>query len=127
MILNFFNLTTALAAIVSYLFLATGNLLGWSSATYSPWLYPATFMQFIFYINILLCYKAFLTQKKSWFFFLGISMGISFLGHTAPTVLILLILISIQFGNIIQAIKKKQYKLVNNYFFHVTKMDVHVC
>jgi hypothetical protein len=115
MILNFFNLTTALAAIVSYLFLATGNLLGWSSATYSPWLYPATFMQFIFYINILLCYKALVLQKNSWFFLLGLSIGISFLGHTAPTVLILLILITIQFGNIIQAIKAKHYKSVNKY------------
>ncbi|MEP7168224.1 MAG: hypothetical protein ABI855_02530 [Bacteroidota bacterium] len=115
MLWHFYKLNTVLASLTSFLFLSTGNLLGWSSATYSPWLYPASFMQFLFYINIILCYKAFTTQKYSWFLLLGISIGICFLGHTAPTVLIILILLFIQSGNIFQALKVKQYKQVQNY------------
>ncbi|MEO5572153.1 MAG: hypothetical protein ABIT08_03510 [Bacteroidia bacterium] len=112
----FFNLHIAIAGLISYLFLASGELPAWASATYSPWLYPGSFMQFIFYINIIFCFKAFKTQRYRWFFLSGLTAGIAFLGHTAPAVLIILIMFSMQAGNIMTAIKQKKFKKLQKYF-----------
>ncbi len=111
-----FNIRIALASLLSYLFFATGNILGWGAATYSPWLYPVCFMQFVFYLNILLTYKAFKEQDIVGFLLLGLGIGLSFLGHTAPTVLIILLLIYIQGDNIRKAFKEKDYASVRKYF-----------
>lgn len=111
MVYFLFNIEIALSATAAFLFFTSGNLLGWGSATYSPWLYPVNFMQFIFYLNIILCYKVFSSQKYCWFLLLGVFLGISFLGHTAPTLLIILIMISIQSANIFKSIKEKNYAL----------------
>ncbi len=102
----------ALAGLLSYLFLSTGVIPGFYAATYSPWMYPGVFMQFIFYINIALCYQAFKTQNYFWFLFLGMGIGIGFLGHTAPTVLMILILISLQGRRILEAFKVKNFDLL---------------
>lgn len=116
MTLYFFGSKKMLAALAAFLFFTTGNLWGWSSATYSPWLYPVSFMQFIFYLNLVWCYKAFSTQKLFWFFILGVSLGISFLGHTAPTMLIILIMIFIQGERMLITYKEKKYALLKKYF-----------
>jgi hypothetical protein len=104
-----FDLRIATGALLSYLFFALGNSL--SAATYSPWLYPSTFAQFFFYINILLCVKAFTSGKYSWFILLGSSLGLSFLAHTAPALLIILILGSIQIGNLLRAARARDVHL----------------
>lgn len=110
-----FNTKLALVSSLSYLFLSTGNILGWGAATYSPWLYPVCFAQFIFYINIIFCYKAFSTQKNMWFIALGLGSGISFLAHTAPTIMIILITGILQFENAIRAWRRQEYRLLKNY------------
>lgn len=115
MVLSLFGFEAALAALLSFLFLASGNILGWGAATYSPWLYPVCFTQFLFYINIVLCYKAFSAQKYSWFILLGASVGISFLGHTAPSLIIILIMFSLQMQNIFRSFKEKNYSLLKKY------------
>jgi hypothetical protein len=107
MMLIMLDFRIALAGLLSYLFFATGVIPGFYAATYSPWMYSGVFMQFIFYINIALCYQAFKTQKTGWFIALGTGIGIGFLGHTAPTVLIILILISLQGTKMIRALKSK--------------------
>lgn len=116
MLVFLFDFRIAVASLLSYLFLATGNIYGWGAATYSPWLYPVSFMQFIFYLNIILCYQALSKQTFFWFCFLGVGIGVSFLGHTAPTVLIILILIYVQGGYMITSAKKKNYLLTGKYF-----------
>jgi hypothetical protein len=110
-----FNYRAALAALLSFLFLANGNLPCWGSATYSPWLISDSFVQFLFYINILLCYKAYSTQQMGWFIALGASIGITFLGHSAPTIIVILILVILQVQNILAALKTKEYSLVTRY------------
>jgi hypothetical protein len=107
MMLIMLDFRIALAGLLSYLFFSTGVIPGFYAATYSPWMYSGVFMQFIFYINIALCWLAFKTQKTSWFIALGAGIGIGFLGHTAPTVLIILILISLQGTKMISALKSK--------------------
>src|SRR5579871_472739 len=115
MAISLFGFDVALAALLSFLFLASGNILGWGAATFTPWLYPVCFTQFLFYLNIILCYKAFSAEKYVWFVLLGTFIGISFLGHTAPALLIILIMISVQSQKILRSFKKKDYLLLRKY------------
>ncbi|HXB42835.1 MAG TPA: hypothetical protein VNV85_02210 [Puia sp.] len=110
-----FDFKIALASSLSFLFLASGNIPGFDAATYSPWLYPVCFNQFLFYLNIILCYKAFSAQKYFWFILLGASIGINFLGHTAPALIMILIMASIQSQRIFQSLKEKTYALLKKY------------
>ena len=112
---SLFNVRIGLATLLSYLFLSSGDIPGFDAATYSPWLYPVCFNQFLFYLNIFLCYTAFTKQKYIWFILLGTCIGINFLGHTAPAILMILILISIQGGNIFKALGKKDYQSLKKY------------
>jgi len=115
MVAKLFDYKAALAALLSFLFLAAGNLPCWGGATYSPWLISDSFVQFLFYINVILCYQAYSTQEMRWFILLGASIGITFLGHSAPTILIIMIMIVLQLQNIIAAIKQKEYKAITRY------------
>lgn len=112
-----FGSEIGLAALLSFLFLASGNIQGWGSATYTPWLYPVCFAQFLFYINVMLCYKAFESDRNTWFVFLGISIGITFLSHSAPALLSILIIISLQSQKIFSLFKERKYALIRRYFF----------
>jgi hypothetical protein len=116
MAIKLFDYKIAIAALLSFLFLASGNLPGWGGATYSPWQLADCYGQFIFYLNIFFCYKAFSTQKMSWFIVLGVFVGISFLGHAAPTIIIILILILLQGQKILMAIKEKNLPAAKTYF-----------
>jgi hypothetical protein len=116
LMVRLFDYKIALAALLSFLFLASGNLPGWGGATYSPWPLADSYVQFLFYLNIFFCYKAFSTQKTSWFLVLGAFLGISFLGHSAPTIIIILLLISLQGQKVVSAIRNKQVRTVGAYF-----------
>jgi len=115
MVRKLFDYKIALAALLSFLFLASGNIPGWGGATYSPLPLANSYVQFIFYFNIFLCYKAFSTQKIRWFTILGIFLGIGFLGHAAPTIIIILMLILLQGQKHIAAIKTKEYSSIKTY------------
>lgn len=108
----------ALASTLAFLFLSSGNIPGWGAATYSPWLYPVCFAQWMFYIGILLCYKAFSTGKLSWFAALGAITGTLFLGHAAPTVILVLLIAILQAGNILDALRKKEGRLATRHITH---------
>lgn len=107
MMLLMLDMRIALAGLLSFLFLASGPIPGFYAATYSPWMYSGVFMQFIFYINIALCYQAFRTQKTTWFIAVGAGIGFGFLGHSAPTVLIILMLVSLQGPGMLRALRLK--------------------
>lgn len=112
----FFGYRIGLAALLSFLFLASGNLVGTGAATYSPWLYPCCFAQFMFYLTIIVCYKAFTKQTYAWFFLIGIFLGVCFLAHAAPAFLIILILISIQGTSMFRSAREKNYQALKKYF-----------
>jgi hypothetical protein len=116
MAVKLFDYKVALTALLSFLFLSSGNMPGWGGATYSPWPLADPYVQFIFYLNVYFCYKAFSTQKMSWFIVLGIFLGIGFLGHSAPTIIIILLLILLQGQKIIEAIKARRFSLIPTYF-----------
>ena len=107
----------ALAGVASYIFLASGMLPPFYTATYSAWAFPNCFIQFVFFFNIILVYKAYLTGQLKWFLLLGFSLGISFLGHAAPTVLILLVMSWMHGKRMYQAVRSGEYPLLRTYFF----------
>jgi hypothetical protein len=114
-IIKLFDYKIALAALLSFLFLAAGNLPCWGVGTYSPWMISDTFVQFLFYISIFCCYRAFTTQKMLWFVILGAIIGLSFLGHSAPVFLIIFIIISLQVQNVFGAIRAKNYTAIKTF------------
>jgi hypothetical protein len=116
MAVKLFDFRVGLAALLSFLFLVNGNLPCWGGATYSPWLISDTFSQFLFYISIFFCYKAFAEQKLFWFIILGASLGLTFLGHSAPVFIIILIMISIQGQKVIKALMSKEYPVIGKFF-----------
>jgi hypothetical protein len=93
----------------------SGNLPCWGSPTYSPWMISDTTVQFLFYLSLFCCYKAFSTQQMTWFVILGAVTGITFLGHSAPVFIIILILVAMQTQKLAVAVKTKQYKLIKTY------------
>jgi len=105
----------ALAALLSYLFFALGQNISPHGATYAPWLFPVCFAQFFFYLNIILCYKAFRSQKYFWFFVLGFFIGFSFLAHSEPAILIILVMAFMQLPKVINAIKEKDFIAIKKY------------
>jgi hypothetical protein len=117
MLMILFRKKVALAGLLSYLFLASGNIPFFYTATYSPWIYPGSFIQFAFYLNIIFCYFAYSTQKYYWFAILGAGIGLGFLGHTAPTVIIILMLAVMQGQKIREAILSKEYPQLKRYIY----------
>jgi hypothetical protein len=74
--------------VIAFLFVIPGREPAWTYATYSPWLLPVQFTQGIFYISLLAL--AWATQKKTVtsFALAGLGMGLTFLGHTAPALVL---------------------------------------
>ena len=77
-----------LLALAGYLFFVGGTFPSWAAATYSPWLYPVNFAQFLFYLLAarLLAAPAGPPSLR-WSLGTGLLLGVMFLGHTAPTLL----------------------------------------
>jgi len=115
-LVKLFDYRVALAGLLSFVFLINGNLPCWGAATYSPWLVSDTAVQFMFYLSIFFCYKAFTEQKMLWFIILGACVGITFMGHSAPAIIIIMILVIMQGHKVLIALKDKQYNLVGTYF-----------
>jgi len=115
MISRLFDARTALASSLFYLFINSGVIRCWGAATYSPWLFPVCFNQFLFYAAIILCYKAYASQRYHWFLLLGIGIGVCFLGHTAPAVILILIMAGLHTENLFAASKQKDYQTVRRH------------
>jgi Dolichyl-phosphate-mannose-protein mannosyltransferase len=112
---RFFDPRVALASLLSFLFLCSGNLDGEMAATYSPWLFPSGFSQFFLYLNLLLVHRAFTKQQYGGFFLLGAFIGLSLLSHAAAAVLIILLVTVLQSGNIARAWKQNDYAQIQKY------------
>ena len=115
-LVKLFDYKTALASLLCFIFLIAGNLPCWGAATYSPWMISDTAVQFLFFLSILCCYKAFDTQKMGWFIILGVVLGLTFLGHSAPVFIMVMILLIMQGQKVLVALRDKQYNLAGTYF-----------
>ena len=107
MMLIMLDFRIALAGLLSYLFFCNRS----DTRILCSHLFSLDVFRRFYAVYILYKYwpllPAFKSQKAAWFITLGAGIGIGFLGHTAPTVLIILILISLQGTKMISALKTK--------------------
>lgn len=80
--------SVALAAAAACLFLVQLDRPTFASATYSPWLFAPTLAQAFFYLGVLAQTKAWKTGRLAWHVVTGILLGVTFLAHTTPAVLL---------------------------------------
>ena len=107
MIRIMFGCTIALTGTTAYLFIINSSYPVWASSLYSPWFFPATFSQTFFYITITLFYKAIKTNRgKKYYIATGISLGVTFLFHTAPAFLAGGVISLFFLGKIVEHFKK---------------------
>jgi hypothetical protein len=83
-----FGSGTAVAAVFTFLFLPPRSLPGWSTAGYWPWLFSGVFTQAVFYISLLAADSAGRSMRFSRWLLAGVALGVVFLGHTAPALLV---------------------------------------
>ena len=81
-------------ALVAYIFLLCGKYPSWAVATYSPWLFQANFGQGLFFIALLALPAAIDSDRASRAAVFGALMGVVALAHTAPALLLLVVLVA---------------------------------
>jgi hypothetical protein len=83
-----FDRLVALAAVAAFLFAPIGDAPSWAAATYSPWIFSQNLAQGFFYLTLVAYCKAIGSNQWRWHLIVGILLGITFLGHTAPAVIL---------------------------------------
>jgi hypothetical protein len=86
-----FDPLIALAGTTAFLFFGPPNEPAWTSATYSPWLLPVHFVQSFFYLALLLLARAWSHPARSRFITAGVLFGLVLLGHTAPALILFVV------------------------------------
>jgi hypothetical protein len=83
-----FGAATATAATFGFVFYRDLWAPSWVTAAYSPWLFPMTFAQGLFYLS-LLAYRWSVDSGKALAFALcGVSSGLTLMSHTAPALVL---------------------------------------
>jgi hypothetical protein len=82
-----FGALAALPALAAHLLLACANP-AWAAATYNAWLWPCTWAQGLFYLTVLALMWAVEAPTVARAIAVGIAIGITFLGHSAPGLLL---------------------------------------
>jgi hypothetical protein len=76
-----------LAAAISYLFLVENRTLGYLSS-YHPWLIPSHFAECLFYFGLTAYAEALRTERLRWYLIFGVLLGLAFMTHTSPALLL---------------------------------------
>jgi hypothetical protein len=84
---SFGRLTAGLATF-AFLFLVDPAAPAWASASYSPWLFAGVFTQGLFYLTLALHQQARHREGLAWNVAVGAGVGLTFLGHSAPALLL---------------------------------------
>jgi hypothetical protein len=79
----------ALGALALYLFFLVGSEHSWATATYSPWLFAATFSEGLFFGTALVELWAARKPTVVRASLAGACIGLTFLGHTAPALILI--------------------------------------
>jgi hypothetical protein len=89
LIATVFDRYAALAGVAAFVFFTGSAFPFYYAATYSPWFAPENFGQAILYVGLLAAGEAFARQfsarRAAW---LGLLLGLTFLAHTAPALLL---------------------------------------
>ena len=85
---RWFGSSVAVVALAAYLFVLPGQEPGWAVATYSPLFLAMNFAQGLFFLMLLVLFRAF--KSVSWVVWaaVGLGAGLLFLSHAAPAILI---------------------------------------
>ena len=95
LIARMFGRWAALAATAYLLFAVPVDAPSWAHATYSPWLFAPTFAQCLFYLTLLAYRRMRRTRRRSWAVVTGVALGITFLGHVVPAVLLGCVIVAV--------------------------------
>lgn len=85
---SIFGRWTAILALFSYLFLFRYECEIWHNATYSPWLWPLNFTQLFSFLCLASFWKSLNSNQLRWHIVCGLLLGLTFLGHSAPALII---------------------------------------
>ena len=88
LVVSLFNRRIALAAGAAFLFAPIGDAPAWAAPSYSPWIFSQSLTQAFFYFGVLSWGKALRTSEGRWYLISGAMLGVTFLGHTAPAVIL---------------------------------------
>jgi hypothetical protein len=83
-----FGRLAAAAATLDFLFVRDPGDPAWLSPSYSPWLFSAAFAQGLFYLALLSYRAALASDARRWHVATGALLGLTFLGHTAPALIL---------------------------------------
>jgi len=78
----------AVATLIAFLFLIPGDAPAWIAATYSPWLLPMHVGQAFCYAGLLAIAAAFGRGTTARFALAGVAIGVTFLTHAAPALIL---------------------------------------
>ena len=85
---RWFGSSVAVVALAAYLFVLPGQEPGWAVATYSPLFLAMNFAQGLFFLMLLVLFRAFMSVSWVVWAAVGIGAGLLFLSHAAPAILI---------------------------------------
>jgi len=108
----------ALASLLGMLFVFNNHLPTCTSGTYTPILYSSHFAPWLFFITLLLYFKALKTGKSHMFLLTGVFLGLTFLAHNAPALIIGCIIFTITVKKIIAASSTESRKMKLKHFIN---------
>ena len=100
---------TAIIATAIFLFCTGDTGPSYASSTYTPWLFVANFAQGLFYLSVLALHRAVEANRGHRFALVGVMLGLTFLGHTAPAILVGGLITLYTMGNVIAAADRQQW------------------
>jgi hypothetical protein len=89
----FFDRPIALIAATAFLFVPIGDAPSWAAATYSPWIFSQNVAQGFFYLTLVAYSKAIDSNRWRCYVIVGVLLGVTFLTHTAPAVILGIIIV----------------------------------
>jgi hypothetical protein len=108
-----FDRLVALVAVAAFLFAPIGDAPSWAAATYSPWVFSQNLAQGFFYLTLVAYGKAIASEQWRWHLIVGVLLGITFLGHTAPAVILGIIIVV---GLMMNPATRNQFQAVSPLF-----------
>ena len=88
MVAAFFGPWPACLAMISLLYGSPHNDPAWASPAYSPWLFASNFASGLFYLALVVCARSLRHDGRGWWCGAGLALGIVFLAHTAPALVL---------------------------------------
>jgi hypothetical protein len=89
-----FGPLAAAVATLDFLFIRDPGDPAWLSPSYSPWLYSSAFAQTLFYLTLRAYHAALASDEGPWYLATGALLGLTFLAHTAPALILGIVIAS---------------------------------